>query len=252
MNSTPPLIGVCADIKPVEGQSFHAVGDKYLRAITEATKGTPLIIPALDALDIGRLVDRLDGVFLTGSLSNLHPSRYGVEPTAEHEPYDLARDELVWRLIDQALHQQVPLFAVCRGFQELNAALGGTLHPALHNLPDKLDHRRPQSPDPDVQYGPKHKVRFNPDGSFYQILGELEIEVNSLHRQGIDQLATGLRAEGWAPDGIIEAVSVKETPAFALAVQWHPEYKATQNPHSIKLFQAFGDAARVRAEARRR
>ena len=252
MNSTPPLIGVCADVKPVEGQSFHAAGDKYLRAVAEAAACTPLIVPALDALDIAGLLDRLDGVFLTGSLSNLHPSRYDVEPSTEHEPYDLARDELVWRLIEQTLRQQVPLFAVCRGFQELNAALGGTLHPALHTLPDRLDHRRPQSPDPDIQYGPKHSVRFNPDGLFHKILGELEIEVNSLHRQGIDQLAPSLQAEGWAPDGVIEAVSVKDAPVFALAVQWHPEYKATQNPHSLKLFQAFGAAARARAEARRR
>jgi len=246
MAYSTPLIGVSADVKSSDGQALHAVGDKYLRALAETADCIPLIIPALgEALDITSLLQRLDGVFLTGSLSNMHPKHYGAEPSPEHEPYDTDRDELTLRLIEQTLQQQLPLFVVCRGFQELNVALGGTLHPAIHTLPDRLDHRRQQSPELDLQYGPQHTVRFSVEGQFQRILGASEIRVNSLHRQGIDQLAPGLNAEGWAPDGIIEAVSVKDAKAFALGVQWHPEYKARQNPDSVKLFQAFGAAARA-------
>ena len=251
MSTLAPLIGVCADLKTINEQPFHVVGDKYLRALAKAGGCTPLIIPALaDVLDLASLLQRLDGLFLTGSLSNVHPSHYGETASPLHEPYDTARDALTLRLIEQALSQQLPLFGVCRGFQELNVALGGTLHPALHTLPERLDHRRQQSPELDVQYGPQHTIRLRPDGQFRQILEKPEISVNSLHWQGIDRLAPGLEAEGWAPDGIIEAVRVKDARNFALAVQWHPEYKAAQNPDSVKLFQAFGAAAREYAAAR--
>jgi len=247
MSSYQPLIGVCADVKPVDGQPFHAVGEKYLRAVADTAGCVPLIIPALgDGIDTASLLQRLDGVFLTGSVSNMHPRHYNATPTPEHEPYDPARDALTLRLIEHALAQQLPLFAVCRGLQELNVALGGTLHPALQTLPDRLDHRRPQNPDPDVQYGPRHTVKLSADGQLRQILGSTEIQVNSLHRQGIDRLAPELAVEALAPDGIVEAVRVENATAFALAVQWHPEYKAQQNPDSVKLFQAFGDAARAR------
>ena len=245
-----PLVGVSADVKTVEGQPFHAVGDKYLRALTEAAGCAPLIVPALvERLEVPALVERLDGLFLTGSLSNVHPSRYGHEASAEHEPYDKDRDDLTFELIAEALRQKLPLFAVCRGFQELNAALGGTLHPAVHDLPGRLDHRAPEDDDLDLKYGPRHEVTFIALGQFFRRFGELQVEVNSLHRQAIDDLAPGLLAEGFAPDGTVEAVSVKGAEQFALGVQWHPEYKATENPYSLKLFQAFGEAARARASA---
>lgn len=254
MTSSPitsfPIIGVSADLKNTEGQPFHAVGDKYLQAIVQAAQAAPLIIPALAELDIAQLVKQLDGVFLTGSLSNMHPSHYGVTATIEHEPFDPARDQLTLRLIEQALAQDIPLFAVCRGFQELNVALGGTLHPAIHKLPGKLDHRVPKSDDMAVKYGIQHSIRFAPESQFAQILDTTGIEVNSLHRQGIDQLAPDLIAEGWAPDDQIEAVRVKSAQGFALGVQWHPEYQACDNSVSLKLFQAFGRAAQIRANER--
>lgn len=246
-----PLVGVSADHKMIDGQPFHVVGEKYLRAVSEAAGCTPLIIPALPGqIEIAALVERLDGILLTGSPSNLHPSHYGVEPTPEHEPYDRARDALTLTLIEQVLRQRVPLLAVCRGFQELNAALGGTLHPAVHEIPGRLDHRRPQSADLNVQYGPRHLVRFVEGGEFQRRFGERSSMVNSLHRQAIDRLAPRLVAEGAAPDGTIEAVSVRDADSFALGVQWHPEYRATDNPYSLKLFQAFGAAVKARAEAR--
>ena len=150
-------------------------------------------------------------------------------------------------LIDLALARGLPLLAICRGFQELNVALGGTLHPALHQRPGSLDHRRPDSDDPDVQYGPAHAVRFVEGGEFRRRFDVDELRVNSLHRQGIDRLAPGLIAEGHAPDGTIEAVSVRDAAQFALGVQWHPEYRAAENPFSARLFDAFGRAAHGRA-----
>jgi putative glutamine amidotransferase len=152
-------------------------------------------------------------------------------------------------LILQALERGVPLLAICRGFQELNVALGGTLHAEVHGVPGRDDHRAPQEEDLDLRYGPRHPVRFVPGGAFERIAGSGEVWVNSLHRQGIDRLAPGLVAEGHAPDGTVEAVRA-EAAGFALGVQWHPEYKAAANPFSMKLYGAFGKAARRRAAAR--
>lgn len=247
-----PLVGVSADRKLIDGSPFHAVGEKYLAAITDVSQAVPLILPALSSrYEVPALLAHLDGIFLTGSPSNLHPRHYGEAPSQEHEPYDEHRDELTLLLIRECLAQAIPLIAVCRGFQELNAALGGTLHPAVHELPGRLDHRRPDSPDPEVQYGPQHTVHFRDDGEFYRRFGMTEISVNSLHRQAIQTLAPDLQAEATAPDGTIEAVSVRNAPGFALGVQWHPEYQATERPFSRAFFGAFGEALRARARARR-
>ena len=252
MRSEPaPLIAVSACLKTVGGHPTHTVGEKYLTAISVGASGTPVIVPALgSALDIRQLLRRVDGLVLTGSLSNVHPTRYGVEPHAAAEPYDEARDATIFPLIGEALEMGVPLLAICRGFQELNVALGGTLHAEVHAQPGCDDHRAPPIEDPDQRYGPRHPVRFVPGGAFERIAGQSEVWVNSLHRQGIDRLAPGLLAEGHAPDRTIEAVRVAGAPALALAVQWHPEYKAASNPFSMKLYRAFGDAARERLAAR--
>lgn len=245
------FIGVSADCKHVDGQPNHAVSEKYLTAVTEIAGGIPLIIPALARrLDLERLLERLDGLLLTGSLSNLHPEYYATAASSEHEPFDHARDALTLGqtdapgLIPLALERGLPLLAICRGFQELNVAFGGTLHPAIHHIPGRLDHRWPESEDPAQQYGPQHSVRFIADGEFARRFAVDEIQVNSLHRQGIDQLGQGLTAEGYAPDGTIEALSVNNALGFALGVQWHPEYRAAENPFSQRLFQSFGEAAR--------
>ncbi|MCG8359685.1 MAG: gamma-glutamyl-gamma-aminobutyrate hydrolase family protein [Kiloniellales bacterium] len=247
-----PLIGVPADVKPIEDKPFHAVGDKYVRAVLTASHGLPLIVPAFgDLYDIPALVERLDGLLLTGSPSNVHPTHYDTAPTPEAEPHDPERDDTTLPLIREALAQAVPLLAICRGFQELNVALGGTLHARVHELPGRDDHRRPQHEDPDVQYGPRHSVALTPGGAFARLAGAEEITVNSLHWQALDRVADTLTVEGTAPDGTIEAVSVHGARDFALGVQWHPEYKVGENPFSAKLFAAFGSAARSRAAARR-
>lgn len=247
-----PLIAVSACLRTLGGQPTHWVREKYLTAITLGAAGTPLIVPALGrALRIRELLRRVDGVALTGSLSNVHPTRYGAEPHAAAEPYDEARDATTLPLIQEALELGVPLLAICRGFQELNVALGGTLHAEVHAVLGRDDHRAPEVDDPDERYGPRHPVRFVPGGAFERIAGESEVWVNSLHRQAIDRLAPGLLAEGHALDGTIEAVRVAGARAFALGVQWHPEYKPQSNAFSLKLYRAFGDAARERLATRR-
>lgn len=246
--SLRPIIGVPACVKELDGLPFHAVGDKYLRAVAEAAEAIPLVIPAFgDEYDIPDLLSRLDGLLFTGSPSNVHPSHYGHEATEEHAPHDPARDATTLPLIRAALDEGVPLFAICRGHQELNVALGGTLTPAVHLLEGRQDHRRPKHDDLDVQYGAHQKARLTEGGRLIDLLGRPEIMINSLHRQAILDLAPRLAVEATAEDGTIEAVWVKDAKDFALGVQWHPEYKPLENPDSVKLFKAFGDRARERA-----
>ena len=248
-----PLIGVPADCRTFDGKPFHAVGDKYLRAVVLAAKGVPLVLPAFgDLHDVPSLVHRLDGLMLTGSPSNVHPSHYGVAPTPEAEPHDEARDATTLPMIRAALDQGVPLLAICRGLQELNVALGGTLHARVHEVADRMDHRRPKHDDSDVEYGARHPVALTPGGEFEKLAGTTEIMVNSLHGQAADQVPDSLLVEAVAPDGTIEAVSVRDAKSFALGVQWHPEYKVLENAFSVKRFAAFGAAARERARARAR
>lgn len=247
-----PLVGVSACLKLPDGRPAHTVGDKYLAAVVECAGATPVILPALgERLDFATLLRRLDGLVLTGSPSNVHPGRYGQAPCAAAEPYDEARDATTLPLIREAVAAGVPLLAICRGFQEMNVAFGGTLTPALHEEPGRADHRRPASEDPDVQYGPRHRVTFAAGGVFERIAGQRVIQVNSLHRQGVLRLAEALDAEGTAPDGTVEAIAVRDAPALAVGVQWHPEYKAGGNDFSRRLYAAFGAAARARADGPR-
>lgn len=255
-NSPLPLVGVPACVRGVDGQPFHTVGDKYVRALAVSAGVAPLMVPSLgeDLVDLRRLVRSLDGLMMTGSPSNVHPSHYGQAATIEAEPFDVARDTTALALIRLALEEGVPLLAICRGYQELNVALGGSLHIRVHELPGRMDHRRPQHPELDVQYGPRHPVVLRAGGPLAAMAKAAGIEgplmVNSLHWQGLDRLADGLVVEATAEDGTPEAVSVAGAKAFAIGVQWHPEYKAWENPFSRRLFEAFGSAARARAAAR--
>lgn len=258
MTSIKPLVGLPACVMQGDGMAFHKVGDKYVRAVALAAGALPVTIPALeDAIDLAALVERLDGLLLTGSPSNVYPDHYGEDPHEAAEPYDHPRDATTLPLIREAVTQGLPFLAICRGFQELNVALGGSLYTEVQEIEGRMDHRRPQHPDFDVQYGAKHEVTFEPGGIFAEMAGQTVIETNSLHRQAIKEVAPGLRVEGRAPDGIVEAVSVKDATGFALGVQWHPEYKAwdpgftlKDNDFSRRLFAAFGDAARARAVSR--
>ena len=245
-----PLIGLPADTYENNGLGFHSLGDKYVRAVAEVAQCLPVMIPSIaEALDIGALLDRLDGIVMTGAISNVHPPHYGEEPSADHEPYDHGRDATTLKLIKAVLDRGMPLFCICRGYQELNVVLGGTLETEMQRGKDRLDHRSRKIEDLDVKYGPMHKIAITPGGHLERILGKSETMVNTLHRQGIKMAAPSLAVEATAPDGVIEAVSVRNARGFALGVQWHPEYKAAHNPDSVKLFHAFGNAARAYASA---
>lgn len=241
-----PLVGLTADLRTYNTSRVHAVGDKYARAVWEAAGCTPLIIPAMaESQEVSDMLDSLDGLLFTGSPSNVHPARYGAEDDCA--PYDEARDAVTFALIDAALEKGLPCLFICRGFQELNAALGGTLHPRLHEVEGRMDHRMQRVEDMDVRYGLRHAMNFTPGGIFAKIAGATEIQVNSLHGQGIDKPAPGLVVEGFAPDGTPEAVTVKGAKRLALGVQWHPEYKALENDFSTRLFRAFSEAVRGKA-----
>lgn len=241
-----PIVGVPADIVTDHGLAFHRAGEKYLRPLAEISRVLPVIVPAGAPAGMERYVARLDGVLLTGALSNVHPQNYGARPGPDTRPHDRARDATSLGLIRHAVGAGVPVFAICRGIQELNVALGGTLIAEVQDQPGMRDHRAPKHDDPDKRYGANHTITITAGGMLHAILGEREIPVNSLHRQAIATLAPGLSVEARAPDGVIEAVSADEAAAFTLGVQWHPEYRARDNAHSRRLFEAFGDAVRAR------
>ena len=246
-----PVIGVTADVKEIDGYRWHAVPDPYLRAVTTAGIGVPLIVPAMaDAIDAYTLVESLDGVLLTGSRSNVHPDRYGGMVTPEAEPYDTDRDAANFALIEAALDKGVPLFAICRGVQELNVALGGTLFHDLAAQPGRMNHRAPEAEKQAERFAIRQEVDVLPDSELARIVGPGPLHVNSLHRQGIATPAPALSVEAVAPDGTIEAVRVNGAKGFAIGVQWHPEYWVGSDKPSAKLFEAFGAAAKARAAAR--
>lgn len=247
-----PIIAVPMCIKHVDGQDYHTVGDKYLRAVIEAAGCYPLSFPALgEAIAPAALLDHVDGVLFTGSPSNIAVHHYNGAPDRPESPQDPGRDAITLPLVRAALAREMPIFSICRGFQELNVALGGSLHTRIHEITGHQDHRGPADADYEAIYQPAHPVDFKSGGVFAGLLGKNRTLVNSVHWQGIDRLAERLVAEGRAEDGVVEAVSVKDYPAFAIGTQWHPEYRAMENEDSVKLFKAFGDAARKHAEQRR-
>jgi putative glutamine amidotransferase len=243
--SQRPVIGIPADRRMIGAHPFHAVGEKYINAVVQAADCLPLLIPVLETpLDVAEILTRVDGIFFTGSPSNVEPHRYAgptSEPGTLHDPH---RDATTLSLIPRAIATGVPVFGVCRGFQEMNVALGGTLHQRVQEVAGLADHRENKDEPLDVQYAPAHDVTLEPGGLLEKLAGTNRIRVNSLHAQGIDRLGPDLDVEARAPDGLIEAFRVKSAPAFALAVQWHPEWKVMSNEFSKALFAAFGRAAR--------
>ena len=189
-----------------------------------------------------------NSIMLTGSPSNVHPSHFGQEVHNPALPLDLARDALTLKLIKAAIKAEIPLLAICRGFQELNVAFGGSLHQAVQEVAGKNDHREAKDLDVDAQYAPVHTVNLVANGQLAKIIGANQTMVNSLHGQGIDRLGAGLSADAHAPDGLIEAITVDNASAFALGVQWHPEWKVMENASYLAIFKAFGDACRDRMQ----
>lgn len=230
---------------------FHMVGEKYARAVLEAAEAIPLIIPSLaEELRLGDLLDRLDGILFPGSPSNVEPHHYAGSPSVPGTLHDPARDATTLPLIRKAVRSGVPVLGVCRGFQEMNVAFGGTLHQRVQEIPGYRDHREDTEQPLDLQYGPAHEVILEPGGQLRGFADSDRIQVNSLHAQGIDRLGPDLVIEARAPDGLIEAFHVRNAPGFAVAVQWHPEWKVMSNPFSRALFAALGAASRERAQSR--
>ena len=243
-----PLIGIPADRRLCGKHFFHMVGEKYIEAVAAGAKATPVLIPALGSgLDLPTLLGACDGLLFTGSASNVEPHHYGgpaSEPGTLHDPN---RDATTLPLIPQAIAAGLPVLAICRGFQEMNVAYGGTLCQRLHEVEGYLDHREDESMPLDVQYGPAHEVLLEPGGLLRNLAGRDRVQVNSLHWQGIHTLGKKLHIEARAPDGVIEAFRVTESSSFALGLQWHPEWQFEKNPFSSALFAAFGQASRQRA-----
>lgn len=230
---------------------FQAVGQKYLDAVRLAGC-LPLVVPAARPDEVDALLALADGVFLTGSVSNTHPRHFD-EPVHDASlPLDEARDAWTLPLVREVLRRGMPLFGICRGLQETNVALGGSLYQAVQEQPGMMDHRSRDEDPLDVQYGPVHVVQPQAGGLLEALLGPGELWVNSLHGQGIRRLAEGLRVEAVAPDGLVEAFSVPRSSGFSLCVQWHPEWQAADNPASRKLLTAFGQACQAWRAARNR
>jgi len=243
--NTKPLIGMPADRRLVEPHPYHMVGEKYASAVRDAANGLPFLIPALGhSVDADEIIARVDGIVLTGSPSNVEPHHYGGEKSRPGTMHDPHRDETTLRLIDRVLESGVPLFAICRGYQELNVVLGGTLYQHVEEQPGYHDHRENPSEPLDVQYGPAHEVELVDGGMLHGLAGTDTVMVNSLHSQGIARLADGVTIEATADDGLIEAFVVDGVRGFTLAVQWHPEWQVTGNDFSMAMFHTFGDACR--------
>ena len=247
-----PVIGVIGNARLLDNRfTAQIVGQNNLRALAEVAGALPLMFAGCPAItDLGDLLDTVDGVLLTGGRANVHPTRFKAAPHPAHEPYDEARDAVALPLIEACVARGVPLFGICRGFQEMNVAFGGSLHPEIRDLPGRLNHRMPRldngeiHPDLEVVFADRHDVRLTPGGAFARLLGRETIRVNSLHGQGILELGARVVVEGIAEDETIEAIRIQDAPGFALAVQWHPEHDAATNPINRALFEAFGAAAR--------
>jgi putative glutamine amidotransferase len=245
-----PFVLIPCDNRMLGGHAFHVLGRKYSDAVHDAAGCHPLLLPTGGDPDLAAFLDLADGILLTGSPANVHPMHFGQSIRDTELPLDQERDDVTLPLVRLAIERALPLLAICRGLQETNVALGGTLLQAVHEEPGRFDHRADPQSGADAQYRPSHPVDIVAGGELDRILGVRQLQVNSLHGQAIDQLAPGLRVEARARDGTIEAVHISAHPGFALAVQWHPEWKVLEDPASTALFGAFGEACRV-ARARR-
>lgn len=228
-----------------KGHLYQVMTHKYITPLVDIAGCVPVLVPTCCGIeDLNHYLDMADGVYLTGAGSNIDPALYGQENLTPEKTQDRDRDNFDIPLIRAALDRGLPIFAICRGMQEINVALGGDIHQKLYTVPGVQDHREnPEDPVP-VQYGESHGVNVAPGSWLAEALGGESIRVNSLHGQGIDRLAEGLEVLGKAPDGVIEAFHAPAISPFLLGVQWHPEWQATQNPVSVKLFEAFGEACR--------
>jgi putative glutamine amidotransferase len=238
---TTPMVGIPACARLVNGVLRHDTPARYAAAVLGGAGAVPIMIPPLGEPQLA-VLDRLDGLLLSGSASNVHPDHYAGGESRTPELHDLERDATTLRLIPEAIARGIPVLAICRGIQELNVALGGTLFQVLHKEPGRLDHRG-VGDTMEQRYAPRHLVTLS--GELARMVGAGKILVNSVHTQAIDLLAPGLVAEAVASDGTIEAVRAPDTPGWVLGVQWHPEWRYADDTASLAIFRAFGDACRA-------
>jgi len=247
-----PLVAVVTDLKTLPPHRFYSAGEKYCQALVQAADVIPMLIPPMtDRVAIQEWLHRVDGVFLPGAYSNVHPRHFQQSDELPDTEHDEPRDALTLALIQQAIAQGKPLFGVCRGMQEMNVALGGSLHQNLHLVGRYQEHREDKTQPLAVQYGPAHPVQLAAEGLLTQLTGVRELMVNSVHTQGVDRLAPGLVVEATANDGLVEAFRVVDAQNFAIGVQWHPEWKVLEHPGNLALFKAFGRACRKATQQHR-
>lgn len=246
MLSKPLVVGVVTNNREEEnGYPLAAIGRFEIDAIKSISDATPVLLPAYnDVMTSNEAFGLCDGFLFTGGRANVHPSHYGHATTEAHEPFNQDRDALTLPLARMAVNAGKPILAICRGCQELAVAFGSTLHPDIESLDGVGMHRMPQLDTAEERIGYRHNLTLRQGGSLEKLLGSNVVRVNSLHRQAIDQVGVRVKIEAWAEDGVIEAISICDTPSFAIGVQWHPEYKYSTDPVSIKLFKAFGEALR--------
>jgi putative glutamine amidotransferase len=247
-----PVVGIIGNMSLINNEyPVHAGGTMNSAAVSEVAGCLPLLIPTDPRfVSVEELIAVCDGFLLTGGRPNVHPEEYGEAETEAHGTFDRARDAITLPLVRACLARGQPFLGVCRGFQEVNVALGGTLYPEIRELPGRMNHRMPPDGTIEEKFALRHPVRFTEGGPFHRLFGALEVMTNTLHGQGIKQPGRGIVVDGLAPDGTPEAIYVKDAPGFTLAVQWHPEWNAPNDPVSRPLFEAFGRATRLYAEAR--
>ncbi|MEO0372405.1 MAG: gamma-glutamyl-gamma-aminobutyrate hydrolase family protein [Pseudomonadota bacterium] len=245
-----PVIGIIGNSYLLDEEyPVHAGGTMNSNAVANVAECLPFIVPTdPDFVSVEELLATCDGFLLTGGRPNVHPEEYGEEETEAHGAFDRARDAITLPLVRACVERGQPFFGVCRGFQEVNVALGGTLHPEIRDLPGRDNHRMPPDGTLDEKFALRHTVSLTPGGTFARLLGSDEVMTNTLHGQGLVEPGDGVVVDGRAPDGTPEAIYVKDAPGFTLSVQWHPEYMAAEDPVSRVLFHHFGEAARAWAD----
>lgn len=247
-----PVVGIIGNAHLINGNyATHAGGVMNSEAVAEVAQCLPLLVPSDPRfVAVGELLDVCDGFLLTGGRPNVHPEEYGEPATPAHGDFDRARDAITLPLVRACIERGQPFLGVCRGFQEVNVAMGGTLYPEIRDLPGRMNHRMPPDGTLEEKFALRHKVSFTDGGVFHRLMGAREVMTNTLHGQGIKSPGARVVIDGYAPDGTPEALYIDGAPGFTLSVQWHPEWQAGQDPVSRPLFEAFGEAVRAWAGAR--
>ncbi|MFG6626136.1 gamma-glutamyl-gamma-aminobutyrate hydrolase family protein [Sulfitobacter sp. 1A12056] len=242
-----PVVGIIGNSYLLNDQyPVHAGGQMNTEAIAEVSGCLPLIVPSDPRFVlVEELLEVCDGFLLTGGRPNVHPEEYGEPETEAHGAFDRARDAVALALVRACVARGQPFLGLCRGFQEVNVAMGGSLYPEIRDLPGRMNHRMPPDGTIEEKFELRHDVSFTEGGVFHRVMGASKVLTNTLHGQGIKEPGPRVVIDGRADDGTPEAIYIKDAPGFTLAVQWHPEWNAANDPVSRPLFEHFGAAVRA-------